>query len=91
MEALAAFYQLAMARAGVTPIFNVTPRTPAVLVLPAVFRDVVLYTFVSETERDTPLQVTDLETRKHFTISVPAGRTALLLIDRRTGERIDKR
>jgi hypothetical protein len=88
MEALVAFYRFAMARAGVAPIFTATPRTPAVLVLPSAFRDVVLYTFVSETNRDTTMQVTDLQTRARFPVTVPAGRTAMVMIDRRTGRRI---
>ena len=88
MEALVAFYRLALDQARVKPIFNVTPRTPAVLVLPAVFRDVVLYTFVSEWERDATMTLTDSATRKRFSVTIPAGRTATLIIDRRTGERI---
>ena len=88
LDALIAFYRSAMAHAGVAPIFTTTPRTPAVLVLPSVFRDVVLYTFVSETNRDTTLQVTDLQTKARFPVTVPAGRTAMVMIDRRTGRRI---
>jgi len=88
MEALVAFYRFAMMQAGVAPIFTATPRTPAVLVLPSVFRDVVLYTFVSETNRDTTMQVTDLQTKARFPVTVPAGRTAMVMIDRRTGRQI---
>lgn len=88
MEALVAFYRFAMTQAGVAPIFSVTPQTPAVLVLPSVFRDVVLYTFVSESNRDAALQVTDLQTRTRFTVDVSAGRTAMVMIDRRNGARI---
>jgi hypothetical protein len=85
MEALLAFYRMAMTRARVAPIFTATPKTPAVLVLPSVFREVVLYTFVSETNRDTRLQVTDRASRKRFSLTVPAGRTAMVIINRRTG------
>lgn len=88
MEALVAFYRMAMAQARVAPIFTATPQTPAVLVLPSVFRDVVLYTFVSETDRDTAMQVTDLQTKTRFAVDVPAGRTAMVVIDRRNGGRI---
>lgn len=88
MEALVAFYRMAMAQARVAPIFTATPRTPAVLVLPSVFRDVVLYTFVSEMNRDVAMQVTDLQTKVRFPVNVPAGRTAMVLIDRRNGSRI---
>jgi Beta-galactosidase len=88
MEAVVAFYRFAMAEAHVAPIFTVTPRMPAVLVLPSVFRDVVLYTFVSEWDRDSTMTVTDLATRKQFQLTVSAGRTAMVIIDRRTGERM---
>lgn len=85
MEALVAFYRMAMAQARVAPIFTATPRTPAVLIAPSVFRDVVLYTFVSETNRVMTMQVTDRASRKSFQVSVPAGRTAMVLVDRRNG------
>lgn len=88
MDALAAFYRYVLAQASVAPIFTATPPTPAVLILPSVFRDVVLYTFVSESNLDTTLQVTDMQTKTLFAIDVPAGRTAMALIDRRNGARI---
>lgn len=88
MEAVVAFYRLVMTQAGVAPIFTATPQTPAVLILPSVFREVVLYTFVSESNRDSTLQVTDLQTKARFSVAVPAGRTAMVMIDRRTGARI---
>jgi hypothetical protein len=85
MDALLTFYRMAMTQARMAPIFIVAPKTPAVLVLPSVFRDVVLYTFVSETNRDTRMQVTDLTSKKRFSVLVPAGRTAMVIINRRTG------
>ncbi len=88
MEAVVAFYRFAMSYAQVAPRFVATPHTPAVLVLPSVFRDVVLYTFVSEIDRDTTMQVTDLETKTRFAVTVSGGRTALTLLDRRTGKRL---
>jgi hypothetical protein len=88
MEALVAFYRMALAQARVAPIFSATPRTPSVMILPSVFRDVVLYTFVSEIDRDTTMQVTHSETRTRFSVSVPAGRTAMAILDRRNGKLI---
>ena len=82
MPALAAFYRAALRYARVTPLFTATPRTPAVLILPSIFRDVVLYTFISESDRDTRLTVTHLENKRRFNVLVPAGRTAMVLIDR---------
>jgi hypothetical protein len=85
MVALAALYRSALAQAGIAPTFTAFPRTPEVLILPSVFRDVVLYTFVSETSRDIRMQVTHVETRSRFNVLVPAQRTAMVLIDRKTG------
>ena len=90
MVALVAFYNSALAAAGISPIFTATPRTPSVLVLPSLFRDVVLYTFVSETDRDTQMQVTHLESRTQFPVSVPAQRTAMVLLERKTGKIIGR-
>ena len=89
-DALVAFYNLALSKAGVSPIFTATPRMPAVLILPSLFRDVVLYTFVSETDRDTRIQVTHLESRTPFTVSIPAQRTAMVLLERKTGKIIGR-
>jgi len=80
MTALLAFYRFALAPAQVAPVFTATPRTAGVLILPAVFRDVVLYTFVSEIDRDTRMTVTDLRSKKRFDVLVPAERTAMVLI-----------
>jgi hypothetical protein len=90
MAALVAFYNLALSTTGVSPIFTATPRTPAVLVLPSLFRDAVLYTFISETDRDTQMQVTHLEARTPFTVSIPAQRTAMVLLERKTGKIIGR-
>lgn len=82
MTAITAFYRLALRHANVRSIFTATPPTPSVLILPSVFRDVVLYTFVSESARDTRLTVTHLETKRRFNVLVPAGRTAMVFVDR---------
>jgi hypothetical protein len=82
MDAIAAFYRQALSLARVAPVFTATPRTPAVLVLPSVFRDVVLYTFISEIDRDVRMTVTHLESKERFNVVVPAGRTKMVLISR---------
>ena len=86
MPALAEFYRTALTQARISPLFTAVPQTPAVLILPSVFRDVVLYTFVSEISRDTRMQVTHVESRTRFNVTVPAQRTAMVLIDRKTGK-----
>lgn len=90
MAALVAFYNLALSATRISPIFSAVPRSPAVLILPSLFRDVVLYTFISETDRDTQMQVTHLESRTPFPVSVPAQRTAMVLLERKTGKIIGR-
>ena len=90
MTALETFYNLALSDARISPIFSAIPRSPAVLILPSLFRDVVLYTFVSETDRDTRMEVTHLESRTRFSVNVRAQRTAMVLLERKTGKIIGR-
>jgi hypothetical protein len=85
MPAVVLFYKVALMSARVFSIFSTDPYSYSVLVHPSLFRDVVLYTFISETDRDTTLQVTHLETRTRFPVTVPAERTAMVLLDRKSG------
>ena len=85
MTALAAFYRLAITQARIPPGFIATPRGPDILILPSVFRDVVLYTFVSESNNTTRILMSHLESRSESIVTVPAQRTAMVLIDRKTG------
>jgi hypothetical protein len=90
MPALVAFYKLALEHASVTPKFTASPQTPGVLVVPTFFRDVVLYTFVSEIDRDTSMLVTHKQTRTRFGVTVRAQRTAMVLLERTTGRIIGR-
>ncbi|HEX5965006.1 MAG TPA: hypothetical protein VFY51_03715, partial [Pyrinomonadaceae bacterium] len=85
MPAVVAFYKYALRQAQIAPIFSAEPYSPSVLVLPSVFRDVVLYTFISETDQDTTMQVTHLEPPVKFSVTVRAERTAFVLLDRKSG------
>lgn len=86
MSAVAAFYKHALMQARVSPVFSASPHPPSVLVLPSVFRDVVLYTLISESDRDKMIQVTHLETQTRFPVLVPVERTAMVLLDRKSGK-----
>ena len=88
--ALVAFYQFALAEANFTPIFTASPQTPGVLILPTVCGDFVLYTFVSEIDRDTRLQVTHNPSRTRFPVTILAQRTAMVLLERHTGRIIGR-
>lgn len=84
IEAVPSFYSSAL-KPGILPSFTVSPDTPALLVLPSVFQNVVLYTLVSEADDDIPVTLVHQETRTRFMLTVPAQRTALLLIDGKSG------
>lgn len=86
MTALSAFYTYALKQARISPVFSASPHSPSVLVVPSLFRDVVLYTFISEVDRDTTMRVTHLETGTRFPVTVRADRTAMVLIDRQSGK-----
>jgi len=90
MPALVAFYKHALTQSRISPVFSASSHSPSLLVLPSLFRDVVLYTFVSESDRDRMIQVTHLETRTRFPALVPAGRTAMVLLDRKSGTILSK-
>ena len=86
MAALTAFYRLALAQARVSPVFKAEPHSPSVLVVPSLFRDVVLYTFVSETDQDLTIQLTHLETpAAPLPVKVFAGRATFAILDRKSG------
>ncbi len=89
MDPVIAFYQFALGQANLAPAFTVSPDNPSILVLPSIFEKHALYTFVSETDRDTSLTLNDHETRTPIPVTIPAGRATLLLLDRTTGTLID--
>jgi hypothetical protein len=103
LEPVIALYQLALVQAGLRPAFTLErpatasgssggarSPTPEVLIRPTVFADAILYTFVSETDRDTEirLQHTLAQTGVQANISliVPGRRTALIMLDSSNGK-----
>ena len=86
MGAVVAFYKYALAKARIAPVFKASPHSPSVLVIPSLFRDVILYTCISETDQDMTIQVTHLETRTRFRVTVPSERTVMVLLDRKSGK-----
>ena len=88
IEPVAAFYRSALMQAGISPGFRLVPDTPALLVLPSVFENAVLYTLVSEVDRDIPVTLVHRDSRSRFMLTVPAERTALFLVNRKSGRLI---
>jgi hypothetical protein len=88
MSALVAFYKHALTQSGISPVFHASPHLPSVLVLPSLFRDVVLYTLVSETDRDKVIRLTHLETNTRLDVGVAAGRATMIVLDRKSGKNL---
>jgi hypothetical protein len=96
-EPVAAFYNYALKLANVTRIFTTSlpnPTTlvpggfvdPTVLVRPTIFAQAALYTFLSEADRYADLVVRHYEAKNSFTVTIPAQRALLLLVERKTGQ-----
>ena len=90
MEPLAALYQFALRAADVAPLFSLKPTSTVMLVCPTVFDDAVLYTLVSECDRDTPLTLVHLETKTEIHVNLPAQRSTLIFLNRREGRILSK-
>ncbi|HTK37082.1 MAG TPA: cellulase family glycosylhydrolase [Pyrinomonadaceae bacterium] len=85
IEPVAAFYDLVLSQAGLAPTFSLADDNPAILVRPTEFADAVLYTIVSESGRDENVKLTHLPTKTVTDFRLPAGRTNLMFIDKRSG------
>lgn len=86
VEPTAALYRYAAVQAGISPVFNMEPKKSGILVLPSLYEKAALYTLISECDRDTRVHLTLFETKTQLNITVPAQRTAMVLIDRKAGE-----
>jgi hypothetical protein len=81
-----ALYRYALKEAGVVAACEVEQQNPSVLIAPTVFSDSVLYTLVSECDRDTEFKWTHRESNTVLSITVRAQRTALVFVNRKTGK-----
>ncbi len=66
-------------------MFSAESVDPGVLIYPVLYREAVLYGFVSELGTATQIQVTDDETATEVEVALEPGRAALALLDRRSG------
>jgi hypothetical protein len=81
----AAVYRYALRRAGIVAEFSAGDLPASVLVRPVKFSDSTLYLFTSEDAADRTVAVHDGESGATLTLMLPAGRSKMMLIDRRTG------
>ena len=86
IEPTVAFYQFAMHAAKVTSPCSLSTGAPSIAVLPLVFNNAVLYTFISETDQDVATTLTHRESGTTINVTIPAQRTLLIFVDRKTGK-----
>lgn len=87
-DAASALYRSVLNQAGIGPVVEVENADTSVLVLPAIYEKAVLCTFVSESDREEVMTIRFRGVRN--AISVPPERTAMVLLDRTSGEVISK-
>ncbi len=85
-----ALYNFALRAANISPVFTVGKADPSILILPSLFADSIMYTFVSESDRDTEIALTDNQTRTELKTLVAARRTMVIFLDRRSGKILAK-
>jgi hypothetical protein len=85
-ETTTALYRYALKEAGVEAACEVEKHNPSVLVAPTLFSDAVLYTLVSECDRDTDMKWTHRESSTPVRVTVRAQRSALVFVNRKTGK-----
>ncbi len=86
LEPTVAVYQWMLAKLGIAPPFAGTLPSEGVLVRRTVFRDAVLYLFVSESAQDEQIGMSDAETGARFGFRLGSRRARLILLDRRSGK-----
>jgi hypothetical protein len=82
---IAAFYQIGINIAGIPRLYTVTGADESILIRPTVFKDAVLYTMVNEGSKDARLRLTQRGARRPLDVTVSAGRTRVILLDRASG------
>ena len=89
-DATVAVYTAALRRAGVEPPYEAKQLSVGVLARPTVFRDSVLYLFMSESGRDEPIDVRDRITGAEIKFTLPEQRAALVLLNKKDGRVIGR-
>ncbi|UCF20940.1 MAG: cellulase family glycosylhydrolase [Gemmatimonadota bacterium] len=85
VEPTVALYRRALASASLLSPLTDETAGPGVLIYPAHFRDATLYALVSELGHAFTAAFSDRATGTRLEVALPAGRAALLLLDRGNG------
>jgi hypothetical protein len=79
-------YSYAAQQAGVSPMAPIDSAPSGVLIYSQPMKDAVLYLFESETDRATPISITDPATPAELKFTLPPGHAALALVRRTDGK-----
>ena len=83
-------YQYALKQSNCIPVFTTDKRDSSVLVLPSVFENAVLYTLISEGERDADVGITHQETGTAIVVHVSAQASEMVFLNRKDGQIISR-
>ncbi len=81
-------YHWALGRARVAPAFTVDGADASILVHAAAYREAVLFTLASETQRAATLRLRYRDAGRDLEVTLPGERAALLLVARSDGRLI---
>ena len=84
LEPAVALYRWALAKLGIASPFTSTLPSAGVLVRRSVFREALLYLFVSESAQEEQIAMRDSETGAKFELRLASRRARLVLLDRRS-------
>lgn len=85
-DVAAAVYNHVLTQLGITPAFSAPGLPDSVLVRPRVFHQTVLYLVSSESSLDQDIDIADGFSGGHIKLHLPALRTAMVLINRESGQ-----
>lgn len=85
---IAKVYGYAIEKAGLVPPFTSAIDEPGVLIRPMFFERGVQYLVVSETDHPVAVSFQDLLTRAQVQLTLEPQRSALVMIDRKTGKQV---
>ncbi len=85
-EAIAAVYREALREADDNTAMHVRPASPGILAYTSRYRDAKLVTVVSELSEETNIEITPAGSQDAIRATLPAGRTLLVLLDKRGKE-----
>lgn len=80
LEAIKAFYDYALKKAGLSPFFSLKNDIPSILVRPTEFKNEILYLVVNESSVNEYIDLTHLPTNTKFEFSLNAGETKLFFV-----------